>query len=271
MLPARALFDGFVSMYAVSLVLLFVDSVQPRRAVNRTALVLLFASFCLETTFFLQQLWLKGTEPLYTPFDVVLLLVWCILLVALVVNTFFRAHVLLFLANLLGFLIVAFAAFSNSTSRTYTAPRGDLLVLHIVLAVASYGAFSFAFLFSVMYLLQERILRSKRWGQWFFRLPALHKLDLNATRSLILGFGLLVVAMILGVVWGKLTTGWRFFMDPKVWGTGVVALMYAVLLTLRLRLGWGQSRLVWYSIVCFIGLLINFVVISNFSIYHRGL
>lgn len=267
----RVLFDGFVALYAVSLVLLFVETVQPRRAVNRAALVLLFVSFCLETGFFLRQLWQSGTVPLYTPFDVVLLLVWFIMLVAVVVNALFRVDVLVFLANLLGFLIVAFAAFASSGHVVYTARKGDLLALHIAMAVGSYGAFTFAFVFSVMYLLQQRMLRSKRFGHLFFRLPALHKLDLNATRSLVLGFGLLIVAIILGVVWGKLTTGWRFFMDPKVWSTGIVTVMYGVLLILRLRMGWGASRLVWYSIVCFIALAINFILISKFSIYHRAL
>jgi HemX protein len=269
MFIGRFLYDAFVAVYAISLVLFFIDAVQPRRVLNRTALVLLFFVFLLETLVLVNRLRVSGAAPVYTPFDALLLLAWLILLAALVFNTFFRLDLLLFMANVLGFGIVAFDAFGLQATAMYTSRQGDLLILHITFALCSYAAFSFAFMFSFMYLIQDKFLREKLWTRWYFRLPALDKLDKYTYRSILLGFPFLLMAMVLGAIWGKLTLGHLLFMDPKPLATIVLWLMYGIYLLLRLRSGWGGSKLVWYNVICFTGVIANFVVIGSFSLFHH--
>lgn len=271
MVLGRFLLDSFVVCYAGSLLMYFVDAVEPRRVVNRTALFLLFVSFCLETAFLLRQLRQDGLTAMYTRFDVTLLTAWLILLVALAVNSFFRIDIAVFLANLLGFLIVLGSSFSYSGHAVYTAAQGDLLVFHIALAIASYVAFAFSFIFSVMYLLQERWLRVKRWNGWFFRIPSLARLDVYATGALVVGFPALLISIALGAVWGKATAQVRPFIDdPKVWVTGIVCVAYGALLFLRFRTGWGTVRFVWLNVACFIVLVLNFALVGHFSANHRA-
>lgn len=269
MVLGRLLLDSFVILYAFSLVMYFLETVQPRRVVNRTALSLLFLAFCLESAFLMRQLWSDGASSIYTNFDAILLVAWFILLIALVVNTFFRMAPVVFLANLLGFLVVLWASFSYRGTSVYTAPTGDLLALHITLAVASYAAFSFAFILSVIYLMQLRWLRSKTWTRWFFRLPSLEQLDVYSMRMVIVGVALLLIAISLGGVWAKVSGQDQLLTDPKVWATGAICVVYGLLLVLRARLGWGALRLVWFNIGCFLLLVINFLIISQFSMYHR--
>jgi len=272
MVLGRVLLDSFVVCYAGSLVMYFVDAAEPRRVVNRAALFLLFASFCLETAFLLRQLLLDGLTPMYTKFDVGLLTAWLILLVALAVNSLFRIDIAIFLANLLGFLVVISSSFSNAAHAAHVAVKGDLLIFHIVMAIASYVAFTFSFIFSVMYLLQERSLRVKRWNGWFFRIPSLARLDAYATGALIGGFPSLLISIALGAVWGKTTGSVRPFTgDPKVWVTGIVCTAYGVLLLLRFRSGWGTVRFVWLNVVCFAVLVLNFAIVGHFSANHRTL
>lgn len=269
MLTGRYLYDAFVAMYAVSMVLFFIDAVQPRRVLNRTALVLLFVVFVLASLVLVERLETSGVVPVYTPFDALLLLSWLILLVALVVNSFFRLDLFLFLANLLGFGTVVFDAFGLQASQHYAARQGDLLVLHITFALASYVAFTIAFVFSLMYLIQERLLREKKWTHWYFRLPALDSLDKFALRSIVAGFPLLLVAILLGTIWGKLTIGHFLLMDPKPLATALLWMMYGVYLVLRLKSGWGGVKLSWYNVLCFAGVIMNFVVVGNFSLFHH--
>jgi HemX protein len=271
MLSSRLVIDISVLCYAASLVLLFVDAIQPRRAVNRTALVLLFLVFVAETFVLLHRLQTSGAVPVYTSFDVMLLLSWLILLVAVVVNTFFRIDLVLFFANALGFAIVVFDAFAHVGRVVYTARQGDVLVLHITCAILSYAAFSFAFVFSIMYLVQDKFLREKRWNRMYLRLPSLERLDTYAFRSILVGFPFLLIAMILGAIWGKLTLGRFLFMDPKPLATTLLWMMYGVYLILRLRSGWGASKLIWYNVICFTGVIVNFVVIGSFSLFHHTL
>ncbi|MCL6453141.1 MAG: cytochrome c biogenesis protein [Alicyclobacillus sp.] len=268
----RLLLDAFVVCYAASLILYFADAAQPRRALNRAALGLLFASFCFETVFLCRQLWRDGAAAVSTRFDVTLLIVWLILLVALAVNSFFRIHLVGFLANVLGFLAVVSGSVGSAETAVYTLSQGDLLVLHVTMAVVSYVSFAFSFLFSAMYLVQEHWLREKRWTMWFFRMPSLAQLDRWATGTLMSGVPCLVVAICLGAVWGRITgVSAEFFRDPKVWMTGIICTAYGILLWMRLRTGWGETPFVWLNIGCFCALVLNFVWVGHALAVHHAL
>lgn len=269
MVWSRLLYDSMIILYAASLVLFFVDSIQPRRTINRTALILLFAVFALLTAYLLLRLEQFGTPPVYSRFDLLLLLSWIILLVAVVVQTFFEVGMLLFFANSLVFFMVVFDIVGRS-DLTYPHRQGDLLVLHIATAALSYAAFAFSFLFSMMYLIQERLLRKKHWNPWYFRLPALDVLDRYSFGSISVGLPLLLVSMILGMIWANMTVGKFQFWDPKPVATAVLWFMYGIYLLLRLRSGWGGRRLAGYSLICFIGVVINFLIVSNISVFHHG-
>ncbi|WP_169725400.1 cytochrome C assembly family protein [Alicyclobacillus contaminans] len=265
---SRVILDGLVVVYALSLVLLFIDVVQPRRTVNRTALVLLFLVFVAETAVLLVRLRISGSVPVYTPFDVMMLVSWLILLVALVVNAFFRIDLVLFFANTVGFAIVVFDAFAAPNASMYQAREGDILAMHIASAVISYTAFAFAFVFAVMYLVQERFLREKQWNRWYIRLPSLERLDTYGFRSIVVGFPSLLISIMLGVIWGQLTLHRFLLFDPKPIVTCGLWVMYGIYLVLRMRHGFGAQRLIWWNVVCFALLVVNFVVVGNFSVVH---
>lgn len=265
----RALFDASVAMYAISLILFFTDHLIPRRKINRTALVLLFLVFVFQTFYFLGRLVSIGQETVYSRFDVLLLISWFILAVALVVNAFFRIDALLFFVNVFGFTFVSFDTFARQGKIIFPSDQRDLLMIHISLAIASYVAFSFAMIFSVMYLIQERLMRDKRWNRWYLRLPSLNQLDLYTFWSIVAGFPLLVVSTVLGALWEVLVLHRMPLFDPKLIATVLVCTMYGIYLILRTRLGWGMKGLLWYNIICYIAVLINFTVIGDFSKFHH--
>ncbi|OFW80662.1 MAG: hypothetical protein A2201_10800 [Alicyclobacillus sp. RIFOXYA1_FULL_53_8] len=265
----RWLYDAFGLFYATSLVLFFIDAFQPRRAINRTALILLFVVFCLETVFLLGRLDSLGYVPIYSAFDSMLLFSWLIVLIALVVNAFFRLDLVLIFANLIGFSVVLFDSFAREELSYYTNPQGDLLILHISMALLSYVAFTFAFAFSLMYLIQDRLLRRKQWLRWFFRLPSLERLDLYMFRSILVGYPLLLVAIVLGVIWSEISLGMLVWRDPKFISTILLFFMYGIYLLLRVRAHWAGRKLMWYSVVCYAGVILNYVIVGSFSPFHR--
>lgn len=270
MVWSRPLIDALAVLYALSLVLFFVDSLRPRRTINRVALVLLFTVFALLTVLMVTRLTHFGYVPLYSRFDLVLLLCWLILLVGVVVHTFFRVRLMLFFTNLLTFFLVMYDVFARQVQLPYAHRQGDLLMIHITTAALSYAAFAFSFLFSIMYLIQEHLLRRKYWNRWYFHLPSLDTLDTYSYISILIGLPLLLVAMVLGMIWSNVSMGYFVFWDPKPVATLVLWLMYTVYLLFRLRSGWGGRRLAQYSLVCFVGVVINFIVVGDFSVFHHS-
>lgn len=266
----RASYDAFNLLYAASLILFFLDIIQPRRIVNRTALVFLFGAFALDTIFLILRLRAYGHVPVYTQFDILVVLSWLILLTALVLDTFFRVGLLVFFVNVVGFALVAFDIYRQHDHVHYPTRLADLLVVHVSFAVVSYVCFAFAFVSSFMYLVQDRLLRAKRWNQWYFQLPALVKLDAYSFRGVALGVPCLLVAMVLGVVWGKLVLHRWIIVDPKPAASLIVWLMYCVYLGFRIRSGWGSRQLAWYSMFCAVAVLLNFIVVNQYSNFHHA-
>lgn len=79
--------------------------------------------------------------------------------------------------------------------------RSTLLPLHIAVNVLGIVSFALAFSVAVAYLIQERLLRQKKIGGLFRRLPALDRLDVLANRLVAIGFVLLTAGIVSGVFW----------------------------------------------------------------------
>src|SRR2546425_13310721 len=80
---------------------------------------------------------------------------------------------------------------------------GAWLWVHIGLALVGIAAFVLNFAGAVMYLLQERALKAKRPGTFYYRLPSLETLDRLTYRTLALGFPFLTTGLLLGALWAR--------------------------------------------------------------------
>lgn len=79
--------------------------------------------------------------------------------------------------------------------------RGLWFALHVVFAVVGYAGLAVAFASGLMYLLQFRQLKSKRFGAVFRFFPPLDTLDRLGGRALLIGFPALSLALALGWAW----------------------------------------------------------------------
>lgn len=118
--------------------------------------------------------------------------------------------------------------------------RGPWFVLHVVLAMVGYAGLTVAFAAGLMYLLQFRQLKGKRFGAVFRFFPPLDTLDRIGQRALMVGLPFLAVALLLGWAWSE-----RFGLamqagNPKVvWGVITLGVFVA---GLAARAGEGAAR-----------------------------
>ena len=82
-----------------------------------------------------------------------------------------------------------------------------LFALHVTLNTWAYAAFALSFILSMIYLVQDRLLRSRRLGSAFWRFPALDVLDRMARSSVYVGLVALVVGVSMGFVWEHRLSG----------------------------------------------------------------
>jgi len=140
------------------------------------------------------------------------------------------------------------------------ALRSAWIGVHVTLAMLGIAAFVLNFAGSLMYLIQERELKSKRLGAFYYRLPSLETLDRLTFRTLTLGFPFLTVSLILGVVWAKSAWGSLLAWDPLALFSLLAWLIYAATLGGRAVAGWRGRRAAYGAIVGFAVLLLTFGV-----------
>jgi ABC-type uncharacterized transport system permease subunit len=123
---------------------------------------------------------------------------------------------------------------------------------HIALIFIGYAALFVSFASSVLYLLQERRLKSKRTEGFLAKLPALAVVDDIGLRSLVLGFPFMTLGLIAGSVIAQTLFGPTYFKDPKVVLSLLMWAVYMLLLFTRWAAGWRGRRAATLSAVAFL-------------------
>ena len=120
--------------------------------------------------------------------------------------------------------------------------RGPWFFLHVVLAMVGYAGLTVAFAAGLMYLLQFRQLKGKRFGAVFRYFPPLDTLDRIGSRALLVGLPFLTAALLLGWAWSHRFGPAMGAGDPKVvWGV-ITWIAFAGALAARSGGGAGPAR-----------------------------
>jgi cytochrome c-type biogenesis protein CcsB len=128
--------------------------------------------------------------------------------------------------------------------------NATLLTLHVATAVVAYGTFAVAFGAAIIYLLQ-----TGRHIEW---LPAEEILDDISYRSIIIGFPMMTLVIILGAVWADIAWGAYWTWDPKETASLVTWLIYGAYLHARTIAGWRGGRAAGLLILGFVATLFTF-------------
>ena len=158
----------------------------------------------------------------------------------------------------------------------YTFPsegvRTSWLIAHIAALLLAYAALCFSLLASVLYLIQERRIKSKpRPGQhsWFEWLPPLDTLERIAHATLEFGFPCMTVGLVIGSVLAQETPlGAAYFLDPKIIAAFVSWAVYVVLLLVRRSAGLRGLKAAYLSGAVFV-VVVSVWAANLFSHVHR--
>src|SRR6202521_972411 len=116
------------------------------------------------------------------------------------------------------------------------------LVAHIILIFTGYAALVLSFGASLLYLLQERRLKAKKPSSLISYLPALEVIDQIGYRSLLLGFPFMTLGLVAGSIVAQATYGRLDFLDPKIFLSLLMWVVYMVMVFTRWNAGWRGRR-----------------------------
>jgi ABC-type transport system involved in cytochrome c biogenesis permease subunit len=149
---------------------------------------------------------------------------------------------------------------------------GALFAFHVTLNTWAYAAFALSFVLSVIYLLQDWVLRSRKLSVSFWRFPALDVLDRMARSSVYIGLLALVSGGAIGLVWRHRLSGSYSWGDPKVIITFAILAVYVAYLWLSRSPAWRGSRAAVLCASNFLIVLFSYTIVNIYlTRFHRFL
>lgn len=141
--------------------------------------------------------------------------------------------------------------------------RSGLLGSHVMSALLGYSGITISAVYGFLYLVLYKEIKLNKFGLIFDRLPSLEKLEQLSFYSAIIGFILLSVAIVIGIIWlPRAFTEFSYY-DPKLIGTALVWLLYGIGILNKVLGGWQGKRVVVFSIIGFL-IAISSTLITNF-------
>jgi HemX protein len=260
-----------VVLYAFSVLLYFFDFLHHNRKANRIAFWLLAFVWVLQTVFLGFYMIKTGRFPVLTIFEGLYFYAWILVTLSIGINHLLRVDFIVFFTNILGFTVMAIHTFAPMQYGSHIMAKqlvSELLLIHITMAILSYGAFSLSFVFSTLYLLQYDLLKKKKWGTRLIRLADLDKLEKSSYILAVIGVPMLLLSLILGMQWAFLKVPGMPWYDMKIIGSFLLLIAYSILLYLHIMKNLSGRKLAIWNTAAFLIVLINFFLFGRLSSFH---
>jgi len=250
-----------IALYGLGLLHSIFGFLSKRRVFVHVAVGMVGVAFLCHSSFLL----LLGFERKHFPItnlpESLSFFAWCITLVFLVVHIRYREVVLgAFVLPLVSLLTVFSEVIWEENRAIPPLLRSKWLYIHTSVAFLAYAAFFLTFISAVLYLVQEKELKNKRFRFLYFRLPSLQVCDELLRRSLFVGFVAMSATIVTGAFWAQQAWGRFWSWDPKETATLITWGIYLMLIAYRLSSSWRGRRAAYISILGFVSILFTFGV-----------
>lgn len=249
----------FQTVLATSFLALFfytVFFVTQKENLRRHARMALLATGLLQSAYILFRLFETGYAPITSQHETIVFFAWATTWAYLSFRWRYTVKNFGSFISLLIFMLLCVAAMTSRVIAPLPPALQSLwLPIHAGIAVAAYAFLALAFCGGIMYLLQERELKSKRFGYFFTRLPSLDSLDQLNSHCLTTGFILLTLGIITGSIWAHQAWGAYWQWDPKETWSLITWFLYAAQIHQRFSAGWRGKRAAVMAIIGFLSVL----------------
>jgi cytochrome c-type biogenesis protein CcsB len=260
-------FKVALAIYFIS-VLGYLTSLYVRRVLAaKMATWVLTLAFMNHTLFFVFRYAETGQLSVISLHEAFSLFAWAITGVYLAFQLKTKTRVLGAFVSPIAFLLMILASIGLGGQVSIPlALQGNLVPVHVVLAVMGEALFALASCAGAMYLIQEGLIKNKKVSSFTRVLPSLTDLDRINHVSLLWGFPLLTLGILVGSIWARTVWGSHWQWDPKQVWTLTAWIFYALILHQRIAIGWRGHKAALFSLLAFVMLLVSFIAVTLFFV-----
>jgi ABC-type uncharacterized transport system permease subunit len=173
---------------------------------------------------------------------------------------------LCFLALLVGALMGS----PDGQAADLTLTRSPWTGLHVLAVLAAYGSFAMAFVSGLLYLIEQRQLKTHATSNVLGIMPSLETFSRLTVRSMAFGVALMSVGIVIGYLYARRAiAGQAWRVDAKVWGATLTWAVYLGAWILSTIPAFKGRRTALASVACFVVVMITFWVAAFWSNFHR--
>ena len=242
-----------------------------KNSLQKVAVGLMVVGFALHTVSLVACGIRAGNFPVNNLHETLSVTSWAIAAVFLALSIKYKLKILgIYAAPLITLTMIAAYQMPKPAAQDPGLFKSWWLATHIVSIFLGNAAFALACGLGILYLLQENAIKRKTRGFFFNRLPSLDLLDTTGYACIVVGFSMLTIGLITGVVYAKAIWGRFWSWDPKEVWSAITWLFYAALLHERLTVGWRGRRAALMAIIGFCVLLFTFFGVNFLLQGHHG-
>jgi len=212
------------------------------------------AGFVFQCFFLRERGELHGRCPITNGAEVLVFICWSVVILYLALGKAFRLSLLGVFSMPLVFVFQLIAIVSLSVDDPGARPPETLdpwLEMHASMSLLAYGAYGLACIAGIMYLVQNRQLKSHEPGRLFYSLPPIKYLSDAIIRLLVIGTILITIGIIAA-----------FFMrvvpqTVHLAASGAVWLLYLIILVVQIVRRFSPMRLSLLAIGAFVFALVT--------------
>ena len=250
------LFQSALGVTFIATAAYLVYFVSQNKKIRKIARMVLLFSGVLQSLYIGSRYILAGHTPITSQHEAVVFFAWATTWAYL---SFRWRYTVKNFGTFVTVLILCLLVVSSFSPRDFTpllpALQSVWLPIHAGVSIVAYGFLSLAFCGGLMYLLQERELKSKRFGYFFSRFPSLDALDQLNNHCLTAGFVFLTLGIVTGSVWARQAWGTYWQWDPKETWSLITWFLYLVQLHQRFTVGWRGKRAAVMAIIGFAAII----------------
>lgn len=242
------------------------DFFKEKKSLSNSKRIFLFVTLILHISYLLIRTVEFDHPPITNKFEIFSILAFAISFSYFILEllTDVRGTGVFILLFALIFQVISSLFIENN----YVVPevlRNRLLGLHVVSALLGYSGITISAVYGLLFLVLYKNLKSSKFGLIFNRLPSLEILEKLSFNSLLIGFVLLTIAIVIGIIW--LPTAFPNFSygDPKLIGTGIVWIIYGAGILSKFLANWYGKKVILFSLAGFLFAVISLILTTTLA------
>jgi cytochrome c-type biogenesis protein CcsB len=242
------LLNSCLVLYFLAALTGYAGVIAKKKLLERVALAFSSVGVILGLIFMIMRWVETGHPPMVRLFELVVLVSWMTMILAIVASTRFKMAWLHPGAAMVVTVCIASTAFMDDAAQPLVpALQSNWLTFHVITCFVSYSGFAIAFLIGIVYSGMRLATNVTDETTKVY--------ETLMYKCVLFGMPLLTIGIVTGAVWANSAWGTYWSWDPKETWSLVTWLIYAMYLHLRKRPFWRGARAAMFNMLGFAAVL----------------